>query len=65
MSDALPVGRRLAHIDAAGGYCTHRSPTAYSLYLEDPEGNVVELWDFFERGIGLQSSVTALADDGA
>jgi catechol 2,3-dioxygenase-like lactoylglutathione lyase family enzyme len=21
-----------------------------SLYLEDPEGNVVELWDFFERG---------------
>jgi catechol-2,3-dioxygenase len=21
-----------------------------SLYLEDPEGNVVEAWDFFERG---------------
>ena len=21
-----------------------------SLYVEDPEGNVVELWDFFERG---------------
>ena len=21
-----------------------------SLYLEDPEGNVVEVWDFFERG---------------
>jgi len=21
-----------------------------SLYIEDPEGNVVEVWDFFERG---------------
>jgi len=21
-----------------------------SLYVEDPEGNVVEVWDFFERG---------------
>jgi catechol-2,3-dioxygenase len=21
-----------------------------SLYVQDPEGNVVEVWDFFERG---------------
>jgi catechol-2,3-dioxygenase len=25
-----------------------------SLYLEDPEGNVVEVWDFFERGREVQ-----------
>jgi catechol 2,3-dioxygenase-like lactoylglutathione lyase family enzyme len=33
----------------------HRGPEEHSggdrsLYLEDPEGNVVEVWDFFERG---------------
>jgi catechol-2,3-dioxygenase len=33
----------------------HRGPTEHdggdrSLYVEDPEGNVVEVWDFFERG---------------
>jgi catechol-2,3-dioxygenase len=25
-----------------------------SLYLEDPEGNVVEVWDFFGRGRGVE-----------
>ncbi len=24
-----------------------------SIYVEDPEGNVVEVWDFFERGRGI------------
>jgi len=33
----------------------HRGPVEHeggdrSLYFEDPEGNVVEAWDFFERG---------------
>jgi catechol-2,3-dioxygenase len=32
-----------------------------SLYAEDPEGNVLELWDFFERGKGRQDGVAALA----
>ena len=32
-----------------------------SLYVEDPEGNVVEVWDFFERGDGARSGVDALA----
>jgi catechol-2,3-dioxygenase len=36
-----------------------------SLYFEDPEGNVVELWDFFERGDGAQEGVTALAQERA
>jgi catechol-2,3-dioxygenase len=31
-----------------------------SAYVEDPEGNVVEIWDFFERGEGAQRGVQAL-----
>ena len=31
-----------------------------SVYLEDPEGNVVEVWDFFERGEGALHGVDAL-----
>lgn len=32
-----------------------------SVYLEDPEGNVVEVWDFFERPEGSREGVDALA----
>jgi catechol-2,3-dioxygenase len=32
-----------------------------SLYFEDPEGNVVELWDYFEAGEGARDGVGALA----
>jgi catechol-2,3-dioxygenase len=32
-----------------------------SLYVEDPEGNVVEVWDFFEHGEGARDGVRALA----
>ena len=32
-----------------------------SLYVEDPEGNVVEVWDYFERGEGAGEGVDALA----
>jgi catechol-2,3-dioxygenase len=31
-----------------------------SLYFEDPEGNVVEVWDFFQRGKGAREGVHAL-----
>jgi catechol-2,3-dioxygenase len=31
-----------------------------SLYVEDPEGNVVEVWDFFARGEGRREGVGAL-----
>ncbi|MEA2478491.1 MAG: hypothetical protein QOJ07_413 [Thermoleophilaceae bacterium] len=31
-----------------------------SLYVEDPEGNVVEVWDFFHRGEGAAEGVDAL-----
>lgn len=32
----------------------------HSLYFEDPEGNVVEVWDFFEDGDGADDGVDAL-----
>ena len=34
-----------------------------SIYLEDPEGNVVEVWDFFERGEGAEEGTEALAKE--
>jgi len=36
-----------------------------SVYFEDPEGNVVETWDFFEHGDGAREGVGALEGDGA
>ena len=36
-----------------------------SIYAEDPEGNVVEVWDFFHRPEGEDTGVDALADDAA
>jgi catechol-2,3-dioxygenase len=34
-----------------------------SLYFEDPAGNLVEAWDFFERGEGAREGVAALSED--
>ncbi len=31
-----------------------------SIYVEDPDGNVLEAWDFFERGEGARDGVEAL-----
>jgi catechol-2,3-dioxygenase len=31
-----------------------------SIYVEDPEGNVVEVWDFFRRDDGASEGVEAL-----
>ena len=31
-----------------------------SIYVEDPEGNTVEVWDFFRRGSGAHEGVDAL-----
>ena len=44
----------------------HRGPVEHdggdrSLYVEDPEGNVVEVWEFFEEGEGAERGVAALA----
>ena len=34
-----------------------------SIYLSDPESNVVEVWDFFERGEGAERGTDALAKE--
>jgi catechol-2,3-dioxygenase len=34
-----------------------------SLYVRDPEGNVVEVWDFFDRGEGAAHGTSALKKD--
>ncbi len=34
-----------------------------SIYVEDPEGNVVEVWDFFHRGEGAERGTRALAKE--
>jgi len=34
-----------------------------SLYVEDPEGNLVEVWEFFVDGDGARAGVAALAED--
>ena len=54
------LARRVAEMDIA-----HRGPVRHeggdrSLYFEDPEGNVVETWDFFERIEGAWEGVEAL-----
>lgn len=54
----------LARLDAMR--IAHRGPVEHSggdrcVYLEDPEGNVVEVWDFFEHGEGAREGVRALA----
>jgi catechol-2,3-dioxygenase len=36
-----------------------------SLYVEDPEGNVVEVWDFFHRGEGAENGTAAFKDGAA
>lgn len=33
-----------------------------SAYVRDPEGNVVEVWDFFERGEGARKGIEAFKD---
>jgi catechol-2,3-dioxygenase len=48
------------------GGIEHRGPVEHdggdrSLYVRDPEGNVVEVWDFFERAAGAREGVDALA----
>src|SRR3954447_5868864 len=34
-----------------------------SLYVTDPEGNVVEVWDFFQRGQGAREGTAALSQE--
>jgi catechol-2,3-dioxygenase len=58
--------RLAARLEEAGH--PYRGPVDHdggdrSLYVEDLEGNVVEVWDFFERGAGRRHGAGALAGD--
>jgi catechol-2,3-dioxygenase len=53
------AGRLRAHGMPVRGPHTHEGGDR-SVYVEDPEGNVVEVWDFFERGAGRRDGVAAL-----
>jgi catechol-2,3-dioxygenase len=57
--DAL-VGRLDEHGHGYRGPIEHDGGDR-SLYVEDLEGNVVEVWDFFERGEGRRVGAAALA----
>jgi catechol-2,3-dioxygenase len=58
------LDRLVERLDAVGH--DYRGPVEHdggdrSLYVEDLEGNVVEVWDFFERGEGRREGAAALA----
>ena len=52
------AGRIRAHGASVRGPEQHEGGDR-SLYVEDPEGNVVEVWDFFERGEGARQGTAA------
>jgi catechol-2,3-dioxygenase len=52
-------------VERLGAHASVRGPVEHpggdrSIYVEDPEGNVVEVWDFFSRGDGAREGVEAL-----
>jgi catechol-2,3-dioxygenase len=58
------LDRLVERLDDAGH--DYRGPVEHdggdrSLYVEDLEGNIVEVWDFFERGEGRREGAAALA----
>jgi catechol-2,3-dioxygenase len=56
------VGRLRAHRASVRGPEEHPGGDR-SAYVEDPEGNVVEVWDFFHRGEGAANGTAALKKD--
>jgi catechol-2,3-dioxygenase len=63
--DALPeIAGRLRALGVEPRGPVEHAGGDRSLYFEDPEGNVVEAWDFFEAGEGAREGVAALASEG-
>jgi catechol-2,3-dioxygenase len=58
--DALAGRLRERSVDTRGP-CEHEGGDR-SLYVRDPEGNVVEVWDFFHDGDGARDGTAALED---
>lgn len=61
--DALTARLRAADLDF-GGPIEHDGGDR-SLYFEDPDGNVVEVWDFFGRGRHVDALAASSDDDHA
>lgn len=61
-TDLEAVNERLMRMGAAPRGPLEHDGGDRSLYVEDPEGNVVEVWSFFVDGNGARDGVTALAD---
>jgi catechol-2,3-dioxygenase len=53
------LARRLRAYASVSGPVEHPGGDR-SIYVEDPEGNVVEVWDFFSREDGAREGVDAL-----
>ena len=51
--------RRLSEHASVNGPLEHPGGDR-SIYVEDPEGNIVEVWDFFRHGDGAREGVDAL-----
>ena len=62
---SAPPGSLDRLAERLSGHAALRGPVEHpggdrSLYVEDPEGNVVEVWDFFRRAEGARDGVEAL-----
>jgi catechol-2,3-dioxygenase len=55
------IGRQLAETGIPTRGPVQHDGGDQSLYFEDPDGNLVELWDFFEDGDGAEAGVAALS----
>jgi catechol-2,3-dioxygenase len=55
------IARRLRELGTPSRGPVEHERGDRSLYFEDPEGNLVEPWDFFEDGDGADDGVAALA----
>lgn len=55
------IARRLRNLGVCPRGPVEHEGGDHSLYFEDPAGNLVEAWDFFEDGDGAQDGVAALS----
>lgn len=62
--DLEALQERLTRIGAAPRGPLEHDGGDRSLYVEDPEGNVVEVWSFFVDGDGARDGIAALTPDG-
>lgn len=55
------IARRLRNLGVCPRGPVEHEGGDHSLYFEDPAGNLVEAWDFFEDGDGARDGVAALS----